>query len=160
MQKTRRKCKQCGEWHILPPSKLKTWSGFCNRGCKLNWNQNNISWLGDKCDTEFSKLVREKGFCEKCGARSIKMDCSHVIPRGNKTLRWDILNALCLCHRCHRFWAHGNPLDFTDWFSNKFPHRYDYLMETRNKITKPNVPHLQGIRKAIRNKDLKKLINE
>ncbi len=156
--KKRRKCKQCEKWHHLSPSKLKKWSGYCNRYCKDKAKNENSTWLKQQCDIEFSKLVREKGYCEKCGSADYKLDCAHVIPRGNKTLRHDPMNALSLCHRCHRFWAHMNPLDFTEWYKNKYPNRYVYLMEHKNTFTKRTVSEYQELLKNLQERNIKKLL--
>lgn len=88
-----------------------------------------------QCDVEFSKLIRAKGVCEKCG-KIESLQCAHVISRTNLTLRFDIFNGLCLCGGCHIFWAHRNPLEFTEWFKNTYPERYDYLMEVKDVLLK------------------------
>lgn len=95
-----------------------------------------IRTLKRKADTLFSKYIRRSGRCAKCGSTHKKLDCSHVIPRGNFTLRYHPYNAIPLCHACHRFWWHSNPLDATEWFKQKYPDRYEYLIKHKNKITK------------------------
>lgn len=85
-----------------------------------------------EADKLFSELVRRKGMCEKCG--SVKnLQCAHVISRTNKHLRWNRDNALCLCLRCHLYWAHRSPLEFTEWFKLHFPIQYGFLMWEMNK---------------------------
>jgi hypothetical protein len=156
--KARRKCKSCDKWYHLTPSKLKRWSGYCNSECRDIAKHNNPIWLRNECDVMFSRLVREKRYCEKCGRNDIKLDCAHIIPRGNKTLRWDLINALCLCHRCHRFWAHMNPIDFTEWYKTKYPKRYIYLLKYKNIFTKRTLSDYQKLYKNLKEKNIAKLL--
>lgn len=156
--KKRRRCKYCKEWNYLTPSKFKRWGGYCDSHCKNKAKHANPKWLRKQCDALFSKLIREKGFCEKCGNTDYKLDCAHVIPRGNKTLRFDPMNALSLCHRCHRFWAHSNPLEFTAWYKEKYPSRYVYLMEYKNIFTKRTVSDYQELLKNLQEKNIKGLL--
>jgi len=108
-------------------------------------------------DREYSVLVRSKGFCEKCGKEE-GLQCCHIIPRTNMTLRWDIFNAISMCMRCHLFWQHKNPLEFTEWFEKKYPARYLYLMENRNKIIKRTKEDYEEIFKNILKKNIKGLV--
>lgn len=118
-----------------------------------------ISWYKKKCDEELSRLVREKGFCERCGKTDKQfLQHAHVIPRTNSTLRWDIINALCLCYSCHIFFWHKNPLDASNWFRDKFPARYEYLQATRNKYVKRTQEDYQILLQEIRAKNLKNLV--
>lgn len=117
-----------------------------------------ISWYTKQLDKEMGQLVRSKGFCERCGRRYDRLEWCHVIGRANKTLRWDIMNALCMDGRCHRFWFHENPLEATEWFAKKFPNRYAYLMRNKNKIVKRTVEDYEQLLDDIKNKRLKKLV--
>ena len=94
-----------------------------------------ISRLQQKCDKEFSKMIRAKEVCEKCGQRGLDYDTAHIISRKNLTLRWDIFNVLCLCRPCHMR-AHANPNEFTNWFKAKYAVRYDYVQSMKNRILK------------------------
>jgi len=114
-------------------------------------------WIKE-CDEAYSELIREKGFCEWCGNRAGMLQCSHVIPRTNKTLRWDIFNGLSLCYFCHiRVW-HSDPLKAMRWFSEKYPERYSYLMENRNKIIKRIPEDYQILLKNLKERNLKALV--
>lgn len=119
--------------------------------------RNLARWYTKKLDIAFSTLVRNKGRCERCG-RTENLQLAHIIPRTNKTLRWDIFNAVCLCVRCHIWWAHKDPLAFTDWFVANYPQRAVYLEENRNKLVNRSVDDYQVLLDAINNKDLKALI--
>ncbi len=66
-----------------------------------------------KADVLFSKIIRAKGHCERCG-KSSDLQCSHVISRLYSATRTDTSNAQCLCAGCHRFFT-NNPIEFTEW---------------------------------------------
>ena len=66
-----------------------------------------------KLDKLLSELVRKRGFCEKCANRET-LQAAHIFSRNKRSVRWDYkLNVLCLCAKCH-FWAHANPILFTE----------------------------------------------
>ena len=94
-----------------------------------------------KCDVLFSKFIRKKGYCEFKGLDfntcEGELECCHIFSRGNKKLRHDIQNALCLCH-AHHFYYTNHPSEWTEIVRKNFPEDYDYLIENRNKIQKPN----------------------
>jgi len=91
-----------------------------------------------KLDDKVRVIIRERDVvCQKCNKVFDKMDCSHVIPRGNKALRWDLNNLKLLCSGCHLWWWHQNPLEAMEWFKSKFPDRYEYLMGKRKEPIRP-----------------------
>jgi hypothetical protein len=53
-----------------------------------------------KCDAIFSKLVRERGACERCGSTDW-LQCCHIISRRFNRTRCDLTNAYCGCGKCH-----------------------------------------------------------
>jgi hypothetical protein len=113
-----------------------------------------------RLDPPMSKLIRSKGFCEKCGRRGeIKMfDDAHVVGRKNLTLRWDILNHLCLCFQCHRFFWHEEPLEAATWFKQKYPERYQYLLKAKNIVLARFETDYKNLLTAIEEKDFDRLI--
>ena len=113
-----------------------------------------------KLDPEFSKLVRSKLFCEKCGRRGelSTFDDAHVVGRINLTLRWCILNHLCLCFQCHRFFWHEEPLEAARWFKEKFPERYQYLMKAKNIIVQRTEEDYQKLLEDILARNIRSLI--
>ena len=126
---------------------------------KKNWvKKYSARWYIKLLDKEFSALIREKGFCEWCGRKDATLQCSHVIPRTNHTLRWCIFNACCFCGQCHRFKWHEHPLLATAWFKDKFPERYKYLQENQNRVVKRTKEDYEKILKAVREKDFNKLL--
>lgn len=78
--------------------------------------------------------IRDGDVCQKCQERvyGSNRHRSHVIPvsAGNK-LAFDELNMKILCYHCHMNWWHKNPLEAQVWFKEKFPQRFEYLMENR-----------------------------
>lgn len=85
----------------------------------------------------FSQYIRERdGKCQKCG-KTTSLQCSHVNSVGAyPALRFDPFNAIALCHRCHIYWWHKEPLEASEWFQNKFPAQYAYLVEARHESEK------------------------
>lgn len=91
----------------------------------------------DKITAKIIKL-RDDSRCQRCN--SFTSGCgshwAHVYSRRRFSMRWDLINAICLCAGCHR-WAHGNPLAFTEWFKREFPARYYYLRAKRLEKIRP-----------------------
>lgn len=108
-------------------------------------------------DPIMSKLVREKGFCERCGRQNGVMNWSHVIGRSNLTLRWDIMNALCLCYRCHLYFWHQEPIQAAIWFHSKFPERLVYLNKAKDILLNRTEEDYKELKEWIKNKDLNRL---
>lgn len=105
------------------------------------------STLYKKLDKLVSIKVKErdKETCQWCGKKLESRNChtSHVITRKNTALRWDLNNLKVLCFYCHIQKFHKSPLEATNWFKNKFPERYEYLMREKNKIAKYSITDLQ-----------------
>ena len=109
------------------------------------------SYYKRKADTIFSKIIRSYGKCEMCGrSDEVQLHCAHFIGRNNHTLRWDYLNAICLCAGCHRG-AHDDPQNFVEWFKRQYPSRYMYVSHNKNQLTK---------RTALDYKELVELLEE
>jgi hypothetical protein len=79
----------------------------------------------DLLDQKFSRLIRGRDLwtCQRCktlhpggsvqrGARGL--DCSHLVGRANRALRWHPLNAVAHCTACH-FRLGANPAEFDAW---------------------------------------------
>lgn len=58
---------------------------------------------GDRgyCDMLFSRLVRSRGSCERCGKIEVPFDTAHIIGRSYSMTRCELDNAWCLCRTCH-----------------------------------------------------------
>lgn len=120
--------------------------------------QKSDKYWKNKLDTAMSALVRSKGFCEHCQRKYDRLEWAHVISRSNRSLRWDIFNAMCLCSRCHRFFWHDTPLEASKWFQKTFPFRYIYLLKVKDIIKKPDIEEMKKILEYINDKDLVNLI--
>lgn len=74
-------------------------------------------------DKEFSRKIRERAGwkCEKDGQyfgpeAGARLHAAHIFSKGGfPHLRHDEDNAIALCYRHHRWWAHIDPVDFTEW---------------------------------------------
>lgn len=73
-----------------------------------------------KADRLFSKIVRAKGYCEKCLRRppTVQLQCAHWISRRYAWTRTYRDNAFCLCAACHR-WFTDHPTEFGTWATNR-----------------------------------------
>lgn len=82
-----------------------------------------------KLDTLWSQIIRSKGSCEVCG-KTENLNAHHLIGRRDLSLRWELMNGVCLCAGCHTFKlrsAHQDPIWFHQWLlENK---GQDYLDE-------------------------------
>jgi 5-methylcytosine-specific restriction endonuclease McrA len=116
-----------------------------------------VSRFQHKCDDEFSKLVRSQGKCERCGSRE-GLDAAHVVGRKNLNLRWNILNVICLCRRCHSEFAHRYPKKFSLWFESTYPERVEYLQKTRYLYRKRTMADYEELLSAIKKRDFKSLV--
>jgi len=114
-------------------------------------------WWYKTLDDLFSPMIREKGFCERCGSRVNKLNHAHVIGRANKALRYDILNAMCLCVHCH-FWWHENPTESGLWFAEKYPERKTYLDWAKLKFVDRTEDDFKILEAAIRNRQFNLLV--
>lgn len=98
--------------------------------------------LDGELDKAWSLLVKHKAKwkCEVCGKRDY-LNSHHVFTRRNKSVRWSIMNGVCLCPSHHtlssKFSAHGTPVTFNDWLIKKRGQNYvDILTIKANSIHK------------------------
>jgi len=103
------------------------------------------AWV-KKSDIAFSLFIRARDMvCIKCRRSSGKLDCSHVIPRQYKILRWDERNANAMCYYCHMTFWHGNPGESGDWYRNRYPENWEYLSQRKLIKWSPTVDELKDI---------------
>jgi hypothetical protein len=89
-------------------------------------------------DAAFSNVVRmHVQRCERCYRSDGRLECAHLVGRRVAVLRWDLLNAVCLCHNCHRYFTE-EPKAFSDWIEQEFPGRWEVLEEKRRALVKNN----------------------
>ena len=108
-------------------------------------------WYAKELDSLFSEYIRSKGFCERCGS-SHALQCAHIVTRGDKFLRWDEANAICLCHSCHNEWGHKHPKEFKDWFKQKYPDRYEHVTYERGVVHKRTLDDYKYLHKSYKTK--------
>lgn len=102
--------------------------------------------LKKKLDIVFSKLIRSKGRCDRCGmADYSKLQTSHIYTRANLAVRWDELNADCFCAGCH-FWWHQNPVEGVMWqMENKPQEKRELLRARANAVKQWQVSELKQL---------------
>lgn len=118
-----------------------------------------LSYYKQKCDDNIGILVRSRGACERCG-NTETLQCAHIVPRTNHTLRFDPLNLLCLCYKCHIHFAHKDPLAFQAWLASEKPEVYEYVEANRALTVKRTLQDYQELLeniKAVLGGDLDKL---
>lgn len=95
----------------------------------------NRTWYTKKLLAKVKLCIknRDKYICQKClkEVSGSNAHASHVLNVGtHKALELDPSNLKCLCSYCHLHWWHKDVLHATQWFQEKFPTRYYYLMES------------------------------
>ena len=98
-------------------------------------------------DRQFSDAIRlsRHYVCEHCGVQGGKkggdlpqIECCHIYGRRHAATRWDTLNALAMCHSCHRSFTEC-PVAFTRFLEEYVGAGYlQILNEKRNGIFKNN----------------------
>ena len=118
-------------------------------------------WYSKKLDDIAKKFAKERDEykCQHTGIKVLGTNAhgSHVIPvSAGLALRWDLNNIKCLCYHSHINWWHKNPLEATEWFKEKFPDRWEYLVKYKNnKIDIPTVELIEFYEKANKCKNWK-----
>ena len=91
--------------------------------------------LRNKADRIAGAKVRARGYCQ--GAWYERVQCGgplewcHIVSRSNYRLRWEPLNALCMCAGHHR-WFTTNPLAWAEYVRTQFPENYEFVMANAN----------------------------
>lgn len=95
-------------------------------------------YLRDKADKEFRDLVRARGYCQAAAHDTIvtcgpPLQCAHIEGRANFRLRWEPLNALCLCG-AHHIWFTEHPIAWAVLIMSFFPENYRYVTAHMKEI--------------------------
>lgn len=69
-------------------------------------------------------MERDQGRCQKCDAGAD--EAHHVIGRRLLRTRYDVMNLLALCKKCHDAW-HARPMSYYLWFARTWPERTAHL---------------------------------
>ena len=96
--------------------------------------KHNRTWYTKKLVNKAKLCVkmRDNYTCQYSGKECSGSDChaSHVLNVGtHKNMELDPTNLKVLSSYYHLHWWHKDVLHATDWFKQKFPERYFYLME-------------------------------
>lgn len=107
----------------------------------------NRTWYIKKLVAKAKLCVKERdGYqCQRCLKVVEGSNChaSHVLNVGtHKAFELDPENMKVLCSYCHLHWWHKDVLHAQEWFKNKFPNRYSYLMQASKKKWKIPTPML------------------
>lgn len=89
-----------------------------------------------QADQLFSKIVRARGECQAAGdgwTCGGPLQCCHVEGRANHRLRWEELNALCMCASHHRHYT-SYPIAWAELVADRFPESYRFVTEHRNEL--------------------------
>lgn len=91
-----------------------------------------LAFIEQDLDNLARKLckVRANYICERCDYMppQVVVQWHHIVTRRCKTLRWNMLNLLCLCKGCHHWWHEVAQLgEQWMWLERKFPGRRDKL---------------------------------
>lgn len=57
-----------------------------------------------RLDPLCKKIVKLNGRCARCQSR-FSLEWSHIITRGERRIKWDLQNCMCLCHFCHVYFT-------------------------------------------------------
>ena len=107
--------------------------------------------LESKLDILWSKLVKQNaGYkCEYCGDDVSTLNSHHVIGRGNKNLKWDLNNGVCVCYRHHKyneFSFHTSKTFMNDWIrSVRGDDWWDDLQEKKRSSDKMSLIRMEEI---------------
>ncbi len=116
----------------------------------------NRTWYTNKLVEKAKRCVkiRDNYTCQHTGQEVSAHNChaSHVLNVGtHKNMELDPTNIKVLCSYSHLHWWHKDVLHATEWFKEKFPERYDYLMrmsKLKFKISTAQLAELHANTKA------------
>ena len=75
--------------------------------------------IENRLDSLFRQIIKKRDKkCVRCG-KDRNLQTSHIFSRSNKSVRWDLHNAMILDAGCHIFWWHKNPIEAAD-FAKKY----------------------------------------
>ena len=85
-----------------------------------------------KADKIWSKEVRKDGKCEICDSTK-NLNAHHLLDkRYYAEYRFEKMNGICLCVRCHKFGkhsAHKNPVWFSEWLRKNKAEQFEWVLK-------------------------------
>lgn len=120
-----------------------------------------------KYDAVFSDLVRERaGYtCERCGHYEPEgigrqaMHCSHFKSRSNHAVRYEPINAFCLCAACHRELGDNPDLHAEFYLKQMGQGAVDLLQEKARRIMRRRKSDMEAMYAHLKS-ELKRLREE
>lgn len=102
--------------------------------------------LKRKLDKLFSLWVRRIGYCQLAGLDGIKcspqLQCMHIETRGNLTLRFDPMNAICGCSGHHVFYTY-HERRFKEIIKKHFRTQWNWVEKHQNERTNYTIEDYQ-----------------
>jgi hypothetical protein len=68
--------------------------------------------------------------CPECEGEGYALECAHIIIRRFYVCRWNLLNLILLCKKCHAKFD-ANPVWGMRWFNEKFPARAEVIADLK-----------------------------
>ena len=121
-----------------------------------------LKGVDGKLDEAWSKLVKLRAGmkCEIPNCGKTTLNSHHIFGRRSKSVRWDVMNGICLCAWHHvlnpKFSAHATPITFNKWLEDtKGSDFVDLLTIKHNQTSK-----LHPFEKQVLLDDLNKQIKD
>ena len=104
-----------------------------------------VTQLTKKADKVFSLWIRQRdGRCLRCGKKE-NLQCAHIFSRSARSVRFEELNCITLCSGCHLFWAHKNPIEFTEFVKKLLGRKYTILKKKYTTLKQLKAEDLEKI---------------
>jgi hypothetical protein len=103
--------------------------------------------LHNKLDRITSLIIRSRGVCAKCRTEDYsRLQTAHIFHRRHFSVRWDFDNLLCLCSGCHLYWAHLEPIEFTEFVREYLgEEKYAALKIKAHQIKQWSIEEMQNL---------------
>jgi len=103
--------------------------------------------IQNRMNTNWSLAVKiAAGFtCQHCGKKKEDLggkkvlNSHHIVSRKYKITRWSLANGMCLCYKCHRFFAHGDDFIAQHEFHNNLKLSHSMWMKEKYDMTWHNL---------------------
>ncbi len=95
--------------------------------------------LMKKTDNEWSRVIRQVGYCERCHNSDCQLHPHHLILRRNYAYRHDLSNGVCLCASCHTlasYSAHRDKTNFLEWLKRERKGQWEWFREHTIEVPK------------------------
>ena len=90
-----------------------------------------------RLDREWSAAVkaRDGGVCQHCGSDRA-LNGAHIFgKKAHPAVRHDVENGVTLCWPCHRWWAHQEPVEFSEFVVGRLGRRRFNALRKRANMT-------------------------